>query len=325
MATGTAGGNTLESLWSELNNGEVSFNFLRDITKRFSEERKLGTGAHGTVYRGVLKDGVIAVKKHLADAPGTGNKEAYGNMIRSIMEHKHGNVVNLLAFCHERRNEVVLSARGRKVSQEVVESLLCYEYFPKGSLHNNLFVEHANIDWNTRLKIIKGICEGLRFLHTLPQPIIHLNLKPQNIMLDDNMVPKIADFGYSRIVDPTKTRINTQSSVGSDGYMAPEYIDKTVNEISTRFDIYSLGLMMIEIATREKNCPSDNQKSARKFIKKVKADWTNKERILAEYGDLDDGCLHQLNGCIEIGLDCVDLNQNKRPKIVEIVNRLNGY
>lgn len=76
-------------------------------------------------------------------------------------------------------------------------------------------VEKLSIDWNTRFKIIKGICEGLKFLHTLAQPIIHLNLKPQNIMLDSNMVPKIADFGYSRIVNPEQSRINTQSSVGS--------------------------------------------------------------------------------------------------------------
>ena len=71
------------------------------------------------------------------------------------------------------------------------------------------------MNWDTRFKIVKGICQGIYFLHKLPEPIIHLDIKPQNILLDNNMVPKISDFGLSRLFGEDKTRMNTQNVVGS--------------------------------------------------------------------------------------------------------------
>ncbi|XP_066335272.1 cysteine-rich receptor-like protein kinase 25 [Miscanthus floridulus] len=305
---------------------ELPFDFLEKITDDFSEERVLGTGPlRTTVYKAVLEDGEIAVKRHVGNAPGTRNKEAYRTNVHSIMKHRHENVVELLAFCLEEQYDALVWVGNRYVTKDVVvESLFCYEYFPNGSLHHSLFVEKVNIEWSTRFKIIQGICQGLKFLHTLPQPIIHLNLKPQNIMLGRNMAPKIADFGYSRIVNPEQSRINTESSVGSVGYMAPEYLFKEVNEISTRFDIYSLGLIIIEITTREENCAGIDQDSAREFINKVRKNCKDTVLMMSEYQGLDEAHLQQQLACIKIGLRCVDLDQNVRPKIVDIVNELNA-
>uniref|UniRef100_A0ACD5UW69 Uncharacterized protein n=2 Tax=Avena sativa TaxID=4498 RepID=A0ACD5UW69_AVESA len=322
MATGSS--TTQISLASEVTEGAISFDRLMQITDDFSKEREIGAGALGTVYKGIIDGGgVIAVKRHVGNAIGTHNRAEHKAKVQSLMEKNHENVARLLAFCYENRNEV-RKRNGRNYSHHVVESLLCYEYLPKGSLHKNLFGDLATIfDWNARFKIIKGICEGVRFLHKSCPPILHLDLKPQNVLFDDNMVPKITDFTYSRLLGEKETRMITKSSLGSVGYKAPEYLDH--GEISTRTDIYSLGLMILEIATREKNCPNADRQSARDYVKKVKAEWTNHERILTEYPDLPQGCRDQLNACIEIGLKCVNLNQNKRLKIVEIVNKLNGH
>lgn len=307
---------------------ELSFNDLEEITDDFDEDLEIGTGPLQTkVYKVVLQDGEIAVKKHVGNAPGTRDQEKYRTNVHSIMKLRNENLVELLAFCLEERKGAVVWVGDRHVTKDVVESLFCYEYFPKGSLHHNLFDKNVNMDWNTRFKIIQGICQGLKFLHTLPQPIIHLNLKPQNIMLGRDMTPKIADFGYSRIINPEQSRINTESSVGSVGYMAPEYLYKQVNEISSRFDIYSLGLIIIEITLKVKNCAGVDQGSARDFISKVKRNSENTAIMVSKYQGLDEDHqdnLRQQMACIKLGLRCVDLDQNARPKIVEIVNELNA-
>lgn len=311
------------SLASELTDGAISFDRLEQITDNFSIERRIGTGALGTVYRGILDDGgVIAVKRHIRNAPGTQNIEAYKRKVRSLMEHTHENVVRLLAFCIEKREEIT-EQNGTFFRQDVVESLLCYEYLHNGSLDKNLFGEEdSGMEWDTRFKTIKGICQGVKFLHKLPEPIVHLDLKPQNIMLDNNMVPKITDFAYSRVIGKENTRMVTKSSVGSLGYKAPEFLK--AKEISARMDIYSLGVIILEITTREKNRPGATQESAKQYIDRVKDEWKTDEPILTEYPDLSEDCQNQIKLCIEIGLNCVDSSQNKRRRIVEIVKKLNG-
>jgi len=210
----------------------------------------------------------------------------------------------------------VESNDGRKVITNFAEIFLCYEYLPKGSLDQSIFGESSSVDWDTRFKIIKGVCEGIKYLHTLDSPIVHLGLKHQNILLDDNMAPKIFDFGFSRIFGPDKTRMITQSSVGSVGYMSPEYLYN--GEISARSDIYSLGLIIMEISTREKNSSGTDQMHARKYISEVKKYW-QEDRIMSEYPDLEEETFEQVKFCIKIGLQCVEIDENKRPSIVKIV------
>jgi serine/threonine protein kinase len=148
-----------------------------------------------------------------------------------------------------------------------------------------------------------------------------MDLKPENILLDANMVPKIADFALSRVFGQEQTRLCTQTVVGSYGYMAPEYLYR--GEISAQSDIYSLGLMIIGITTRQKNIPEKDQPSARNFIDKVRKEWTV-EHIASKYTLLDSEGLQQVKKCIEIGLQCVEVDRKCRPPIEEIVDALNG-
>ncbi|KAF7005581.1 hypothetical protein CFC21_020696 [Triticum aestivum] len=311
----TSGGITLQNLPKEL-----PVDFLKEITKNFSNELLLGTGAFGSVYKGILNDGGVVAVKRLAENSPVPRDKIFANEVQNIMALEHDNIVKLVAYCREANNRLVQS-NGRHIIAEITETLLCYEYLPKGSLDQNLFGTSASsIDWNERFKIIKGICEAIHFLHTLSSPVLHLGLKPQNILLDGNMTPKIADFGFSRIFGQEQTRMNTRSVVGSVGYMAPEYLYN--GEISARSDIYSLGLIIMEISTKEKNSPSTDQKHARNYVDGVKKIWTP-EKIMSEYPDIEDHCTDQVEECINIGLQCVEIDQHKRPTIQKIVNMIN--
>ncbi|KAF7052838.1 hypothetical protein CFC21_060870 [Triticum aestivum] len=294
---------------------DLPLDFLRTITDQFSESRVVGKGAFGTVYTGTMPDGqTIAVKKLAENAPIARDK-IFNNEVQNIMAYRHENIVKLVGFCHEGQKKVVLN-NGRYIVADVYEGLLCYEYLPKGSLQRNLFDKPIDMAWDVRFKIIKGICDGLHFLHSIP--IIHMDLKPQNILLDDNMTPKIADFGLSRLFGKEQTRANTQNVVGSYGYIAPEYLYR--GEISTQSDIYSLGLLIIETTTGEKNTPKQNEPSAREFIERVRQNWT--EGHIASIYQLNPNALQEVTVCIEIGLECVDVDRKKRPSIESIVERL---
>ncbi|TVU25874.1 hypothetical protein EJB05_28389 [Eragrostis curvula] len=319
MATEASG--VKRSIIGELPTREIPLDFLKKITNQFSDECIIGSGAFGKVYKGVVEETseVVAVKR-LSESSPVSRDTAFKNEVLNIMALNHENIVKLVGYCHESQKKVVQN-NGRYVVADIVECLLCYEYLPKGSVHKNLFEIPGYMNWETRFKIIKGICQGLCFLHKIP--IVHMDLKPENILLDDNMVPKIADFGLSRLFGQDQTRQRTQNVVGSYGYIAPEYLYR--GEISTQSDIYSLGLMIIEITTGEKHIPERNEPSARKFLDKVREKWTP-EYIVSNslYASLGAEYLEQVKACIEIGLECVHPERKKRPSIDVIADKLNG-
>ncbi|KAF7100121.1 hypothetical protein CFC21_101669 [Triticum aestivum] len=319
MATSRSGGRAEENRPSVLSTlpKDLPLDFLKNITDQFSENRIIGKGAFGTVYKGTVPDGeTIAVKKLAENSPLPRDK-AFNNEVQNIMALRHKNVVRLVGYCHESLKKVVQN-NGRYIVADIVESVLCYEYLPGGTLKKNLFGVDTQMDWDTRFNIIKGICEGLLFVHSIP--IVHMDLKPENILLDSNMVPKIADFGLSRLFGQEQTRMNTQNVVGSYGYIAPEYLYR--GEISTKSDIYSLGVLILETTTREENYRG-SEPSAGQFIKKVRENWTE-ENIVSEYPSLKADCLRQVKKCIEIGLQCVETDRQRRPTIEAIIDQLNG-
>ncbi|XP_066339716.1 cysteine-rich receptor-like protein kinase 26 [Miscanthus floridulus] len=298
---------------------------MKEITRDFSPEREVGHSVFGTVYKGVLPEGgrMIAVKRLAENAP-VPSGMTFATEVTNLMALKHQNIVELVHYCHEAQKKVI-QHNGRYVIVEMTEICLCYEYLPKGSLDKYLDADISSIDWDTRFKIIKGICQGLHFLHNnkeLDGSLVHMNLVPNSIWLDDNWVPKIADFGLSRLFGQEKTRTYTVNVKGHNGYMTPEYLYR--GEISTMSDIYSLGMFIIEIATGVKNYAGPEDRAARKFVDDVHQNWKTDEQIIYKYLSLDANGLNQVKTCILIGLKCVEVDRKKRPSIVDIVDKLSG-
>ncbi|KAL6622407.1 hypothetical protein ACP70R_032286 [Stipagrostis hirtigluma subsp. patula] len=290
---------------------------LRKITDNFSERRLLGEGSFGMVYKGVLQNGdMIAVKKFTATMPGLMDRQ-YENEVRHLMKLKHPNIVQLVGYCSETEN-ILVPYNGKYVHAEKSERLLCLEYLPKGSLREHLADESSGLDWNTRYKIIKGICYGLQYLHEewkVNTPIIHMDLKPSNILLDDNMMPKIADFGLSRLFGEEQTRTCTKSRDGTLGYMAPEYLRRGL--ITKKLDIFSLGVIIIAITTGRKDYPYETETSSQNFVELVLNNWRHR------HASQEIDC-QQIRRCIEISLACVKLNWEERPTTSQIIKMLHG-
>jgi len=188
--------------------------FLKQITNDLSPDRKLGHSVFGTVYMGILPEGeIIAVKKLAENSPVAPGK-SFDTEVTNLMALQHENIVELVGYCHEAQKDVVYH-NGRYVIVDIIESFLWYKYLPKGTLDKYIYAGTSISNWDTRFKIIKGVCKGLQFLHNKPDgALIHMNILPTSIWLDDNWVPKIADFGLARLFGQEQTRMNTINVIG---------------------------------------------------------------------------------------------------------------
>ncbi|KAL6655077.1 hypothetical protein ACP70R_005903 [Stipagrostis hirtigluma subsp. patula] len=286
---------------------------LQDITNNFSEEQVLGRGGFGVVYKGVLQNGqVIAVKKVLF-LPGKQEKQ-FENELTKLMRLKNKNIVRLVGYCYN-ITKILVEIEGKYHFADMAEMLLCLEFVPEGSLEKHISDEWCGLDWQTRCKIIVGICHGLHYLHD--NGIIHLDLKPANILLDYDMVPKITDFGLSRLLE--QSRIYTNTRAGTMGYMAPEYLNR--GEISIKSDIFSAGVVIIEIIVGHRTYP-DSGTPTQDFVEHVLQNW--RKRLVEQKCTSLEKDSQQIKVCIEIGLRCVHTDPAKRPttrKIIECLDR----
>ncbi|KAK9152125.1 hypothetical protein Syun_010434 [Stephania yunnanensis] len=213
----------------------VAFTYrdLKIASKCFSEI--LGSGAFGSVFKGVLPDStLIAVKKLQGITQGEKQFRAEVSTIGTI---QHVNLVRLRGFCCE----------GNK-------RLLVYDYMENRSLNSHLLRKDDSkvaLDWKTRYNIALGTARGLAYLHEECRDcIIHCDIKPENILLDVNFVPKVADFGLAKLLGREFSRVLTTMR-GTRGYLAPEWISGVA--ITAKADVYSYGMMLFEIISGRRN------------------------------------------------------------------------
>ncbi|XP_037455855.1 cysteine-rich receptor-like protein kinase 29 [Triticum dicoccoides] len=188
---------------------KLSYGLLRSITDNFSNE--IGCGGFGLVYMGYLRNGKVAVKKF--SNPHALPDKQFLSEITCIQKAKHQNIVRFIGYCSEMHGELLVH-NGENVMAEVQKKLLCFEYVPNGDIRQ--YLQQGNThgdDWSVRYQMIRGICHGLHCLHD--KQINHLDLKPENIMLDANMEPKISDFGLSRFLDEGQSKMFTKHIVGT--------------------------------------------------------------------------------------------------------------
>ncbi|EMS52610.1 Cysteine-rich receptor-like protein kinase 26 [Triticum urartu] len=269
----------------------LPLSLLEDITNRFSEEREIGRGGFAVVYKGVLKNGAAIAVKRLSKTYMC--EKEFHREVECLIKVNHKNVVRFIGYGVDSQGRAE-SYNGKFVMADVLQRLLCFEYLPHGTLDKYITDASTGLDWRKRYKIINGVCEGLHYLHQ--NRILHLDLKPQNILLDDNMLPKIADFGLARCFDEKQSRAFTTKIWGTMGYLAPESGSR---EVTYRFDLYSLGVIIIEILTGKRGYEA---------VEDILQSWSN--RLDESQRDIQ---LEQVRVCSEIGIECIESNPAKRP------------
>ncbi|CAM0901829.1 unnamed protein product [Alopecurus aequalis] len=298
----------------------LSYDSLKEMTNGFSKE--LGRGTYGIVYEGVNKDGEKLAVKVLHDMPSLAdNDQLFEKEFHTLACLQHPNIVRLIGYCHDTQRECVIFNE-KNIWADSTKRALCFEHMQNGGLDKHLFDESSGHDWHTRYAIIKGVCDGLKYLHEeLKHPILHLDLKPANILLDEDMLPKLADFGLSRFFGDERTQI-TKSHIGTIGYLPPEFINQHV--VSNKFDIFSLGVVIIKIMTGKTGYSICGEMSSpHKFIELVHEKWRTRLHTTKSVGLLE-SYSEQVKICIKIALSCVKVDRHDRPSIGDIVSKLNG-
>ncbi|CAL5079917.1 unnamed protein product [Urochloa decumbens] len=282
----------------------LAFSLLVRITSGFSDEKIIGRGASAKVYKGSIGNRSVAVKK-LIVAPS--QESQFKQEIECMMRVKHKNIVRFLGYCSESQGSVA-RYNGILVMADTQQRLLCFEYLPRGSLDKYITdASDPGLEWKECYQIINGICQGLHQLHK--DNILHMDLKPGNILLDDNMVPKIADFGISRCMDENQSRVHTENQRGSWGYWAPEHVNN--GDITKKCDLYSLGVIIMEILTGSKKCPDHGSND-------VVESWINRLGEAPTNAQLE-----QIRVCAQLGIECMNQQPDKRPSdMKDIIDRL---
>ncbi|XP_044477114.1 LEAF RUST 10 DISEASE-RESISTANCE LOCUS RECEPTOR-LIKE PROTEIN KINASE-like 2.3 [Mangifera indica] len=215
-----------------------SYSEVKRMTNSFKD--KLGQGGYGGVYKGKSLDGNIVAVKLLNASKGNGQE--FINEVASISKTSHVNVVRLLGFCLE----------GNKRA-------LIYEFMVNGSLEKFIYNEKnlqasQCLGWEKMYEIAIGIARGLEYLHRgCSTRILHFDIKPHNILLDENLCPKISDFGLAKLCLNKESIVSMLEARGTIGYIAPEVFMRNVGEVSHKSDVYSYGMMILEMVGGRKS------------------------------------------------------------------------
>ncbi|KAK4558821.1 hypothetical protein RGQ29_008182 [Quercus rubra] len=281
-----------------------SFEELKKYTNNFSEANSIGSGGYGKVYQGTLPTGqLIAIKRAQSDSMQGGLE--FKTEIELLSRVHHKNLVSLLGFCFEQG-----------------EQMLVYEYIPNGTLMGSVSGKSGiRLDWMGRLKVTLGAARGLVYLHEHANPpIIHRDIKSNNILLDESFNAKVADFGLSKSeFDGERNSITTQVK-GTLGYLDPEYY--MTQQLTKKSDVYSFGVVMLELITARK--PIQQGKyiviEVRKAINKSK-DLYNLHEILDPFIGMGKN-LEGLEEFVDLAMRCVADSGDKRPTMDEVVKEI---
>jgi len=281
-----------------------SFTELRNCTNNFADTHEIGSGGYGKVYKGTLVDGTrVAIKR--AERGSMQGVVEFKNEIELLSRVHHRNLVSLIGFCYEQG-----------------EQMLVYEYVSNGTLRENLLVRGTYLDWKKRLRIALGSARGLAYLHELADPpIIHRDVKSTNILLDDHLKAKVADFGLSKLVaDTQKGHVSTQVK-GTLGYLDPEYY--MTQQLSEKSDVYSFGVVLLELVSGRQPI-----ESGKYIVREVRLaiDPTDRDhyglRGLLDPAIRDSARTAGFRRFVQLAMRCVDESAASRPGMGEVVKEI---
>ncbi|KAL8132617.1 hypothetical protein AgCh_008193 [Apium graveolens] len=301
------GGERETAAGDEADDGVNSWNLffplqaLEVATNFFSEPNKLGHGGFGPVFKGLMPTGQEVAVKKLSLSSRQGLRE-FTNEVNLLLKVQHKNLVMLLGCC-----------------VEGPEKMLVYEYLKNMSLDYFLFDKRksSSLNWIIRFQIITGVVRGLLYLHEeAPVRIIHRDIKASNILLDENLNPKISDFGLARLFPGDDTHLNTFRISGTHGYMAPEYAMH--GYLSVKTDVFSFGVLLLEIVSGRKNLDrllgSEKEDLLTYAWELFQAKKTMElvDKNLIEFNP-DEAAM-----CIQLGLLCCQASVSGRPDMMSV-------
>ncbi|KAL6198492.1 hypothetical protein ACLB2K_028281 [Fragaria x ananassa] len=281
---------------------------LEKATNNYHEDRIVGEGGYGTVYRGILADGkVVAIKKSKIGAPT--QSEQFVNEVIVLSQVNHRNVVRLLGCCFE-----------------TPVPLLVYEFITNGTLFEHIHGKKgkkASLSWELRLKIAAEIAGALAYLHSsISMPIIHRDVKATNVLIDDTYTAKVSDFGASRLVPLDQTQITTLIQ-GTLGYLDPEYFHS--NQLTEKSDVYSFGVVLVELLTSKLALsfarPEAERNLACFFVCSVENGHMN--QILDE-NIVNEVSIETLTEVANLARRCLRVTREERPTMKEVSMELEG-
>nr|ACF33194.1 wheat kinase-START domain protein splice variant WKS1.6 [Triticum dicoccoides] len=280
---------------------------IKRITKNYRTH--VGKGAFGEVFRGFLDDGSpVAVKKYMNQ----NMKEGFDKEITIHCQVNHKNIVKLLGYCSEENALTMVT-----------------EYIPRGNLKDLLHGSDDPISFEARLRIAIDCADALAFMHSKDPPIIHGDIKPDNILLDDNLGAKLSDFGISRLLSMENSYF-TNNVIGSRGYMDPEHIQ--TGRVDPKNDVYSFGVVLVELVTRAMAAQNGTCNDlAKKFIEaflqkniflKVFGKQKKARREMFDTQIANASNMEVLEKIGELAIECLRRDIKKRPEMNHVVERL---
>ncbi|CAJ1953279.1 unnamed protein product [Sphenostylis stenocarpa] len=288
---------------------QFSYKELQQATKGFKE--RLGAGGFGAVYRGTLVNKTVVAVKQLEGIE-QGEKQ-FRMEVATISSTHHLNLVRLIGFCSEGRHR-----------------LLVYEFMKNGSLDNFLFLteQHSGklLNWEYRFNIALGTARGITYLHEECRDcIVHCDIKPENILLDENYVSKVSDFGLAKLINPKDHRHRTLTSVrGTRGYLAPEWLANL--PITSKSDVYSYGMVLLEIVSGRRNFDVSEETNRKKF-----SIWAYEEFEKGNISEILDKRLsdqevdmQQVKRAIQASFWCIQEHPSQRPTMSRVLQMLEG-
>nr|XP_023871446.1 LEAF RUST 10 DISEASE-RESISTANCE LOCUS RECEPTOR-LIKE PROTEIN KINASE-like 2.4 [Quercus suber] len=296
-----------EFLQSQINLMPIRYSYseIRKMSKGFKD--KLGEGGYGSVFKGKLESGPLVAIKMLGNSKANG--QDFISEVATIGRIHHMNVVQLIGFCAEG------SKRG-----------LIYEFMPNGSLEKYIFSREGSIPLSIEktYEISLGVARGIEYLHQgCDMQILHFDIKPHNILLDENFIPKVSDFGLAKLYPANDSIVSLTAARGTLGYIAPELFYKNIGGVSYKADVYSFGMLLLEMASRRKNVNAFADHSSQIYF----PTWVYGQFSEGNDIEIEDATEEEkkiVKKMIIVALWCIQMKPSDRPSMNKVVEMLEG-